>query len=255
MRLASLLTFALGLCGAALAFAQPPSAGSSTQEAVEVAGRLIADAQASFAGVRDYSGLMYKQERVAGTLLPEQTVQIRVRQQPFSVGMKWLGPAKMAGQEAIYVAGKNSNQMRAKGAGTLLGAIGFMSFDPRDPKVMANNRHPITDAGLGNLIEQMARGHTAERQYPLNETVLSFGEYRFLNRPVTRMESLHPVNTGRYYTHRTVTYFDRETKLPVRIEAYDWPRQGGPAGGELIECYSYVDLKFNVGLTDAAFAN
>jgi hypothetical protein len=39
----------------------------------------------------------------------------------------------------------------------------------------------------------------------------------------------------------------------VRFEAYDWPKAGGPAGGDKLECYSYIDLKFNVGLTDAAF--
>src|SRR4051812_28672153 len=58
---------------------QPPAAASATP--IDVAGRLIADAQASFARVRDYSGLFYKQERVGGQLLPEQTIQIRVRQQ------------------------------------------------------------------------------------------------------------------------------------------------------------------------------
>ena len=40
--------------------------------------------------------------------------------------------------------------------------------------------------------------------------------------------------------------------MPVRFEAYDWP-PADQSVGELLECYSYVDLKFNVGLTDAAF--
>jgi Protein of unknown function (DUF1571) len=39
----------------------------------------------------------------------------------------------------------------------------------------------------------------------------------------------------------------------VRFEAYDWLAAGGNPQGELLECYSYIDLKFNVGLTDAAF--
>jgi hypothetical protein len=40
----------------------------------------------------------------------------------------------------------------------------------------------------------------------------------------------------------------------VRAEVYDWPAKKGNPNGELLECYSYVNLKFNVGLTDAAFA-
>lgn len=245
------IAVALGLAVAAGAIAQTPN--PSEPKAFEAASRLISEAKQAFSGVRDYTGLIYKQERIGGVLQPEQTIQLRVRQTPFSVGMKWLGPQKMAGQEAIYVAGRHNNQMRAKSAGALLGAIGFVSFDPRDPRIMANNRHPITDAGIGHLLDQMSARHAAEQSLPPSETQLNFSEYRFLNRPVIRMESVHPINTGNYYTHRTVTYFDRETKLPVRIEAYDWPKQGGPPGGELLECYSYVDLRFNIGLTDAAF--
>jgi outer membrane lipoprotein-sorting protein len=67
------------------------------------------------------------------------------------------------------------------------------------------------------------------------------------------METVHRANTGQFYCYRTVVYFDKQTKLPVRFEAYDWPAAGGTPGGEKLECYSYVDVKFNVGLTDAAF--
>ena len=50
-------------------------------------------------------------------------------------------------------------------------------------------------------------------------------------------------------------YFDKELKLPVRVEVYDWPTPNGNPKGELLECYSYINLKFNLGLTDAAFEN
>ena len=41
-------------------------------------------------------------------------------------------------------------------------------------------------------------------------------------------------------------------KLPVRFEAYDWPRHLG-AAAELVEEYTYADLKINVGLCDRDF--
>lgn len=231
---------------------QPVSANPQPTPS-QVTDRLIADARASFARVRDYVGLFYKQERVGGQLLPEQTIQVRVRQQPFSVHMKWVAPQKMIGQEACYVEGRNNNQLRAKSAGALMGAIGFISIDPRDPKAMTGNRHAINEAGLGNLIESIAQGQDASRRLPPDKAKTIFGEYRFLNRTVTRMESIYRVNSGQFYCHRVVVYFDKETRLPVRFEAYDWPQPGGSPTGELLECYSYVDLKFNVGLTDANF--
>ena len=235
------------LAGAASGQAAPTPSSVSTQ--------LIGEAKASFARVKDYSGLFYKQERVNGQLLPEQTIQLRVRQQPFSVGMKWVGPQKLVGQEATFVAGQNDNKMRGKSAGPLLGAVGFISMDPRDPKAMAGNRHAINECGLGFLIDQLAQNHELEKKSGEDQHQITFGEYRFLNRPVIRMETAHRVNNGQFYSYRTVVFFDKETRLPIRVEAYDWPRAGGAPNGELLECYSYIDLKFNVGLTDAAFAN
>jgi hypothetical protein len=248
-RIGLLCSCVCALTLAALTPAQTPPANDN----IDLSVKLNADAKASFARVKDYIGMFYKQERINGQLQPEQTIQIRVRQQPFSVYMKWLGPQKFAGQEACFVAGKNNNQMRAKASGPLLGALGFINLDPRDPKAMANNRHPITEAGLGHLIEQIAEGTERERLLPPDQLTMAFGDYRFLNRPVTRLETTRKINNGQFYAHRTVVYFDRETRLPVRFEAYDWPRPGGQPGGDLLECYSFVDLKFNVGLTDAAF--
>jgi hypothetical protein len=68
------------------------------------------------------------------------------------------------------------------------------------------------------------------------------------------VETIHPTNGGgQFYAYRSVVYFDKETHLPIRVETYDWPRAGGPAYGELVESYSYLQLRFNVGLGDAAF--
>ena len=49
-----------------------------------------------------------------------------------------------------------------------------------------------------------------------------------------------------------LVYVDKETKLPVRFEAYDAPKPGTTTG-ELLEAYSYTDVKFNVGLGESAF--
>ena len=37
------------------------------------------------------------------------------------------------------------------------------------------------------------------------------------------------------------------------MENYDWPVQGGAVGGELMEMFSYIDLRFNNRLTDGDF--
>ncbi len=213
--------------------------------------RMIAEARLTYQGMRDYTCLFIKRERIHGQLLPDNYIDMRVRTQPFSVYLRWLGPANLAGQEACYVAGRNGNRMRVHSTG-LAGVVGFVTLDVNDPRVAQNSRHPITEAGIGNLIERFARRWEVERQY--NQTQVRIADYVYNQRPCTRVETIHPSPLGgQFYSYRSVVYFDKEHHLPVRVETYDWPRAGGPPDGDLVETYSYVNLRFNVGLADSSF--
>jgi Protein of unknown function (DUF1571) len=233
------------------------SAGRVTPQApspVERAGQLLAEAQASIARVRDYTGTVVRQERIGGQLQPEAYIDVRIRQQPFSVYLKWISPRQLAGQEAIFIAGKNNNEIRAKGTG-ILAVAGYVSLPTNDPRVMKNSRHAITESGIGNIIDIISRSYEIERRLPAGQVQATFADYAFQQRPCTRMELTHLVFNAQLYCYRCVVYFDKENKLPVRVEVYDWPAPKGNPKGELLECYSYINLKFNVGLTDAAFEN
>jgi hypothetical protein len=222
-------------------------AGSPMDEPI----RLITEARKAFQGVKDYTCIFVKREQLGGTLQPENQIAMKVRSQPFSVHLKWLSPKAQVGQEACYVAGKNNGMMRAKSPG-VLGALGWVSLDPKDPRVQQNSRHSITEAGIGNLIERFAGRWEVERKLGLTQVRVS--DYEFNKRPCTRVETIHPDNRGKHFlTYRSILYFDKETKLPIRIEAYDWPKQGGSPDGELLEVYSYINLRFNTGLGDEAF--
>jgi len=231
---------------------QPPARpfpGQPAPSSMDVPLRLIAEARESYRGVTDYTALFVKRERLRGQLQPENLIALKVRTQPFSVYMRWLRPQNLIGQEACYVAGRNNGQMRVHSTG-FLGAVGFVSLDPHDPRVMENSRHDITEAGIGNLIERF--GNRWEAESRLNKTVVRIAEYDYDKRRCTRVETLHPDNSGRHFTfYRSIIYFDKQTHLPVRVENYDWPQ--ADANGVLSESYSYADLKLNVGLTDASF--
>ncbi|MGO9613902.1 MAG: DUF1571 domain-containing protein [Dissulfurispiraceae bacterium] len=49
-----------------------------------------------------------------------------------------------------------------------------------------------------------------------------------------------------YYCYRALINFDVETKLPVRVNIYDWD-------DTLLEGYGYEAVKLNAGLTEADF--
>ena len=215
---------------------------------VEALGRMIAEAKQSYQRVRDYSCTFVKQERVGGQLLPEQTAQMTVRAQPFAVHMRFSAPAAVAGQEACYAAGRNNGRMRVKAAGWR-GAVGFVTLDLKDPRATRENRHTLAEAGIGSLIDQIARSYELERGTPAQ---IRFADYKFNNRPCVRVEIDHGDRPG-LYCHRCVIFFDRETKLPVRFEAYDRPTAGGPPGGDLLECYNYLDIRFNLNVAEQTF--
>jgi hypothetical protein len=226
--------------------ASPPSTTPMDQPV-----RLLAEAKQSFQGVRDYTCLFIKRERLRGQLQADNLIEMKVRNQPFSVYLRWLGPKPFEGQEACYVAGRNNNMMRVHSTG-LASVAGFVSVDLRDPRVMQNSRHTINEAGIGNLIGRLSQRWDYERN--LNKTQVQIADYTYNQRPCTRVELLHPDRAaGNFNAFRSVVYFDKASHLPIRIENYDWPQAGAAATGDLLESYSYVNLRANVGLSDADF--
>jgi hypothetical protein len=213
--------------------------------------RLIAEARQSYQRVADYQCFFIKREVLNRQLQPENVISMTVRTQPFSVYMNWLRPNQLAGQEACYVTGRNNGMMRVHST-RLIGRAGFVSIAPNDPRALQNSRHMITEAGIGNLIEKLAQRWQLENQ--LNRTQVQIAEYEYDKKRCTRVETIHPDTAGNQIIfYRTIVYFDQVTRLPIRIENYDWPRSPGDRNGMLVESYSYADLRLNVGVSEQVF--
>src|SRR5262249_52216351 len=172
------------------------------------------------------------------------------RNEPFSVYMKWTEPSDLAGQEVAYVAAKHAGKMRVHPSGAL-GLVGWISIDQKDPRAAKTSRHAISEAGRGKLIERYSKGWEEERH--LGVTTAKLGEYEYNKRRCVRVETTHRADTvGQFEYYRTVVFFDKESKLPIRVECYDYPHDGSETP-ELVECYSYVNLRYNVGHGDELF--
>ncbi len=208
------------------------------------------EAKRTHDALRDYSCLLIQQERINGTLQPASTIVFKYRARPFSVNMRWLGPQKLKGQEVSFVYGKNRNKMRVKSVGVLKRRF-FVSIDPNDSRVKKFTRHSIYEAGIGTIINRTIRDWQYERK--LGKTDVKVAQYNFNKRPCIRIETTRKVRYKNMYAYRSVLYLDKETKLPVRNENYSWPRQGGPAGGDLMEIFSFINFQYNSGLGDDDF--
>jgi hypothetical protein len=211
----------------------------------------LADARAAYAQVRDYTCVIERQERVGGTLRPTQTGELRVRTRPLSINVKVTAPKPVAGQETSYISGRNLGRVRFKPAGVDGIKYGFQTLPKDDPKVLADTRHPVTEVGLLAVIDRVERILKTEKMLNHPAQVLT-AAYTFAGRPVTKFEVFADRPHANRYAARVAVYFDAETKLPVRFEAYDAPKPGATTG-EVVEVVSFAGIRTNVGLGEAAF--
>jgi hypothetical protein len=199
-------------------------------------------------GVQDYECILTKRELINEKLVT-QVMFMRLREQPFSVYCKFGEPAP--GREVLYVAGRNNDMLLAHEGSGIRSLVGTVSLPLDSPEVTAENRHPITRAGLRNLLTLLIKQWDVETQ---------FGEINVQYYPDARLgdischvlESSHPRPRRQFLHHLTRLYIDTRSGVPVRIENYGWPAQ---AGGRpvLVEEYTYTKLRLNVGLTDHHF--
>ena len=198
--------------------------------------------------VQDYEAIFTKRELVNGKLI-SQRMQLKLREKPFSVYMKFLEPN--AGREILFVQGRNQNQLRAHEPGALQSLVGTISLSTNSPTVMAENRHQITDVGMRRLLEQLIKQWTLESRY--GEIDVQFYPNAMMGQiPCEVIESKHPQPRKQFNFHITRLFLDKKSRLPIRIENYGWPQQGQRP--PIIEEYTYTNVRLNVGLTEKDFS-
>jgi hypothetical protein len=208
--------------------------------------------------VRDYTATVIKRERIAGKVGDPVYMQIKIRHEqkeqgrvvvPFSVYIRFLLPKSWEGREAIWVEGRNGDQIIAHDRGIL--NLLRLRVNPRGRLAMFGNRYPITEIGVLNLVEKLVERAQRERQS-------ADGEVRYLEdakvdgRPCTLIQVTHQERTPESDFYRARIFVDKQLNLPIRYAAWDWPADdGGPP--QLLEEYTYRDVQINVGLTDQDF--
>ena len=176
-------------------------------------------------------------------------MEMKSRTEPASIYFKFQAPNR--GREAIYVEGRHDGRVLAHDVGIGKWIAGTMKLDPQGSMAMGASRHPITEAGIGPLIETVAQ-RWADELTPGESLVTIHAGMHVDGRPCTMIESVHPHRQPGFLFHRVNLYIDCELGLPTRFEAYDWPRHPG-ASPELVEEYAYRDLRLDVGLSDEDF--
>ena len=209
--------------------------------------------------IQDYSGTLIKRERIDGKLLEQEHLFVKLRHArvvdgrvtvPFGVYLRFLGPAKIKGREIVYVEGQNNGKLIARRGGTRL-AYFTKALDPQSELAMRGNRYPVTEIGIKNLIGRL---------YEVGREDVRYGEcdVRYLEdvavngRNCTVIQVTHPNRRSNFRYHVARIFVDNKLRVPIRYAAYDWPTDDDNRP-VLLEEYTYIDLKLNIGLTDWDF--
>lgn len=228
---------------------------------LKMATKALKKSQAQF---NDYSGILVKRERVSGRLNDQQYMFAKIRNEkldanqkvttPFGVYLKFLKPSNVKGREVIYVKGQNNGKIVAHEGGLKGRFTPSLYLDPNGALAMMGQRYPVTDIGIENLCRKLLERGGRDRSlgHPCEVTTQPA---KINGRPATRIQLVHPERKPQLDFHIARIFVDNQFGLPVRYEAYDWPATKGAdvSESELIEEYTYVKLKFNVGLTDLDF--
>ncbi len=199
--------------------------------------------------VKDYEVLFEKKELVNGKLI-EQQMLMRLREEPFSVYLKFAG--ENAGRETLFVVGKNQNQLRVRESNGVASLVGTVSLAIDSAMVTAENRHPITRIGVKNLLLLLIERWELESKYGEID-VKYFPNAKMDGEVYDAYQVTHPVPRKQFSFHRTQLFIDKNTRLPVRVINLGFPASPD-SNPVLIEDYAYKNLKLNVGLPDVAFS-
>lgn len=197
--------------------------------------------------VRDYTAQFVKKELVEGQHITHN-MDLKFREQPFSVYLRFRDQNE--GRQVLYVQGANGGQLLAKESG-LKGMVGTVRLNPTDSLALSENRHPITDVGISNMLGSIIRQWEEEGKYGEID-VKYFPSAKLGNFPVKVIRTTHPVKRRQFKFHVTQLYLDEKSLFPVRVEQFDWP-QGEGAKPLLVEQYMYSSVRANQNLNQTDF--
>jgi outer membrane lipoprotein-sorting protein len=197
---------------------------------------------AAYEHVKDYTATYDKYERAIddGAL---QRINLSFRT-PLDVRLEWQDEHGKVDQWAVYRQGQNDGKVLARKSGMLGGMMGLMKLDPHSGRAMSDSRHPITEVGIGHIIEEASRAMKSSQvtvKPPVDDTLDGARVVRF-DLDGAADAKLFGVEGAR----RVSIWIDSSLKLPVKAEVVN-------EAGRMLERHRFTDLKLNVGLTDKTF--
>lgn len=204
---------------------------------------LLQKAVAAYAGVTSYTGIFDKRELLSGSRVLVQRNILFKFMKPGSLYMKWTDGGENSA-EVLYVPGENDGKLLMHKGG-LMRFIN-LSLEPSGRLAMRDNRHPVTEAGIGAILERIVNDYRRSAKEPesriryMGRHLLDGGSW------ADAVSGTFPKEKG-FYAGRVNAFFSVENHLPVLVTVFGWD-------GTLLEEYRFRELDLDAGLTRLDFS-
>jgi len=236
---------------------RPPPAGSQRptdpSNPLTPLRELYEKAAAKFAAIDSYTVRLRRREVVGNDSRPEEVLLFKWRREPWSVYFKWLG-TEGKGREVVYVKGRYDNLLHtltAAGDVPLLPAGKRFKVSPDGILVKSKSRYPITEAGIGTLVERFGKVVAAfERGDGHEGTVKYLGQLKrpeYENKVDAVLQTIPPKSDPHLPRGgQRLWFFDTTLHLPMLLITQD-------DTGREVEYYCHDRFMYPVNLTDDDF--
>jgi hypothetical protein len=203
-------------------------------------------ATACYASIDSYIVRLTRREQVGGKNRPEEVLLLKFRKAPWSLYLKWVGN-EGKGREMVYVRGQYEGKIHLLTApgDTPLAPFGGkrLSLSPDKASLAALGRHPLTEMGLGPLVERfgsLVAGAAAGDFRRGGVQYLGLVKRpEFKDRVEGALQTIPPdVERGLPKGGQRWWFFDPQLHLPVLVYTQD-------PSGHAVEWYCFDRLLFS----------
>ncbi len=111
-----------------------------------------------YATVDGYIARLRRREQVGGKAGKEEIILLKFRKEPWSVYLRWIG-SEAKDRQVVYVKNQYGNKIHTLTSisDSPIGALGagkHIPMAPDHPMVRARSRYPITETGVGAMIDR-----------------------------------------------------------------------------------------------------
>ncbi|MBW8034331.1 MAG: DUF1571 domain-containing protein [Planctomycetes bacterium] len=191
--------------------------------------------------VRNYQGLLHKQERINGKLRKRQSINVWFRETPFSVVMKWKKNPKSI-DKLLYVEGQNKNKMIVHPTGAFAW-IKSVKKHPRCKEALKASLRTCDQFGFYRNMQSI-------REMLLAAKKTDSLKMRYLATDIidgrSYIKTETTLNIKDYPCTKLIMDIDTKHMVPTKLAFYD-------RNEKLICQYEFTDLKLNQGIDSKTF--